>query len=91
MVYRKTEMPVYEREWISTDTGDVLNASQIRAETSTFRLSHKDICFKGPQAEFCVLNSILTSCIPLHQTNKRQVKRVFLPLRGGPSITCFDP
>lgn len=81
-----------EKEWISTVTWDVLKRFSIRGEMSTFRPSRMDICFKDPQAEFfCALNSILTSCIPLHQTNKRQVKRVFLPLRGGPSITCFDP
>lgn len=36
-----------------------------------------------------MLNSILTSCIPLHWTNNRRVKKVFLPSRGGPFITCF--
>lgn len=35
------------------------------------------------QWNFAVLNSVLTSCIPLHRTNKKQVKkRIFLPLRG---------
>lgn len=50
-----------------------------------------NVCVKGPQAEFGVLNSILTSCIPLHRTNNRQGKRVVLPSREEPLITCFDP
>lgn len=50
-----------------------------------------NICLKDPQAAFGVFNSILTSCMPLHWTNKRQVKRVFLLSRGEPLITCLDP
>lgn len=79
MVYNELN----EQGWISTVTWDVLKRFSIRGEMSAFRPSRMDICFKDPQAEFfCALNSILTSCIPLHQTNKRQVKKSFSSLEG---------
>lgn len=55
-------------------------------------LNRRDVPVRAdPQAEFGVLNSGLTSCMPRLWTSERQVRRVFLPSRGEPLITCFDP